>query len=284
MLKGNEFRKFFDGNSAYISNYDFTAVVTNDSRLVTLTGLPFTLSEEAVVGGICWNITQNELVPNEDITITTAPSVTITFNDIADDNVFTTGDKLLLILNGPNRLSSSGGINSAVVAGEDAGTSTDDAVLIAGFDGTNFRLLSVNTSGELILASYSSSSNAERVEEINSLNQQYVYEETELTNIASGTTGYIYFDFDGFKSSAIQTIISGAGTLTYYLEATCQNDGTAPASCTYQDVTTDLAGSASFTASDIHFLDTTLPVKYLRLKYVTTVDVTNLTVYSKKLY
>lgn len=280
-VKANEFKKFFDGNSSYMSGVDFTVALGAGTKVATITGLPFTLIKESVMGGMFWDITNQRLIANEVFEITTAPSVTITFTNA--DNFDGTED-VLFILKGPNRLSAAGGINSAVVDGDGAGNSTDPAILVAGFDGTNFRLIKTNSDGEMILASYSVSATSDRVVETDPLDQKFLYEETELTNITSGTTGYIYFDMDGFKSMGIQSIISGAGTLEYTLEATIQNDGTAPTSCTYQDVTSDLTGSASFTASDLHFLDTPLPIKYLRLKYVTTVDVTNLTVYSKKLY
>ena len=171
---------------------------------------------------------------------------------------------------------------------------TDKGVAILGVnssdtvDSDDYGVVKINEDRQQEMAGYSSTSNSQRTSEVDGLDQKYAYEETELTNITTDTTGYIYFDMDGVKNIGIQTeVTNGTDTLTYTLEATNQNDGTAQTDCTYQDVTSDLTGSASFPASDFHLIDTPLPVKYLRLKYVTSNNSGNdcdLTVYSKKLY
>ena len=97
-----------------------------------------------------------------------------------------------------------------------------------------------------------------------------------LTNIATNTTGYGYIDLENYKYLVIQNETSGTtptDTLTLTLEATAQNDGTAAASCTYQDVTTELTGSASFVDTDcMWIIDIPVKFKYLRIKYVTSND------------
>jgi len=112
-----------------------------------------------------------------------------------------------------------------------------------------------------------------------------------LTNIDTNTTAYAYIDMDGYRYLTLQCETSGStptDTLTLTIEATCQDDGTAMASCVYQDVTNVLTGSASYVDADT-MMRVTTPVafKYIRLKYVTSNGGggdADLTVYAKKMY
>ena len=111
----------------------------------------------------------------------------------------------------------------------------------------------------------------------------------ELTNIAQSTTGYLYFDMAGFKYFALQLETSDAAptdTLTLTLEATCQDDGTAKESCTYQDITNLYFGVVSVVDQDVLWeADTPSLFKYVRVKYVTSGGGGNdadLTAYVKK--
>lgn len=75
----------------------------------------------------------------------------------------------------------------------------------------------------------------------------------DVTNETDGTNEY-YVDMDGYAGLNLQLIISGgSGTMTVTVEASAQDDGTAAASVTYIDVTSDVFGSASFTASTYLF-------------------------------
>ncbi len=149
-----------------------------------------------------------------------------------------------------------------------------------------------NLFGEQVMAGYTWATNSLRTEEIDPLDQKYVGETLiDENNIAQTTTAYGYIDMAGVKYLSIQAETSGTtptDVLTVTLEASTQDDGTSPASCDYQDVTSALTGSASFVDTDFYALiDTVLPVKYLRVKYTTSTDGGNdcdLTVYTKKLY
>lgn len=89
-----------------------------------------------------------------------------------------------------------------------------------------------------------------------------------VTNGTDGTYSY-YVDWETFKNYALQSKISGgSGTVTYTLESSAQNDGTAAASVDYIDTTSALTGAASHTATTYHFLDTALVSKYLKIKVV----------------
>lgn len=68
----------------------------------------------------------------------------------------------------------------------------------------------------------------------------------DITNAAAGPA-YYYIDMSGFSKLGLQFEISG-GTGTLTLEGTIQDDGTAAASCTYQDIGSSTFGAASWTA------------------------------------
>ena len=110
----------------------------------------------------------------------------------------------------------------------------------------------VSNAGELFISGYVSASNSIRTNEINPLDQKYLSSTlVDITDIADGTYHY-YVDMAGFRKSAYQLILDGgSGTITVTFGMTVQDDGTAPGSCTYVDVTNDLAGVANFTASEL---------------------------------
>jgi len=155
--------------------------------------------------------------------------------------------------------------------------------------------------GQLVTAPYTWATNSDRTEEIDPLSQHYVNETLlDLTNIATNTTGYGYVDMNGFSGLSIQGETSGAtptDVLTVTIEGTNQDDGTAPASCTYQDITamaydyaTQALGTASWADTDFYaYLSPQVAglFKYVRVKYVTSNASGNdcdLTVYTKKAY
>jgi len=149
-----------------------------------------------------------------------------------------------------------------------------------------------NVYGELLIAAYTWLTNSIRIEEIDPLTEKHI-EETlvNVTNMAQATTFYAYFDMDGYRYFALQLETSGAApvdTLTMTMECSIQDDGTAPASCTYQDLTLDLFGVASVVdADDFWVVDTPLSVKYCRLVYTTNAGGGNdadLTAYLKRMW
>ena len=149
-----------------------------------------------------------------------------------------------------------------------------------------------NLFGELVVAGYDWAANAIRTKEIDPISQHFVGETLlDLTNIAETTTAYAYLDMAGYRGFSIQGETSGAtptDVLTVTIEGTNQDDGTAPASCAYQDVTNALFGVASWVDTDFFAVaDTLQSFKYIRVKYTTSTGGGNdcdLTVYSKKTY
>ena len=152
--------------------------------------------------------------------------------------------------------------------------------------------LAGDTSGQVQVAGYTSGTTSNRGEEIDPVSAHHPSETLlDLENIAQTTTGYGQIDMDGARFVAIQGDTSGAtptDVLTVTLEASVQDDGTAPGSCSYDDVTSDLAGVASWVDTDFFVVvDTSYPAKHLRVKYTTSTGGGNdadLTVYVRKVY
>jgi len=140
--------------------------------------------------------------------------------------------------------------------------------------------------------SYTAVTNSERMQEIDPVSSHYLGETLlSLTDIAQTTTGYGYIDMAGYRYITIQNETSDTtptDTLTLTLEASCRDDGTAAADCPYQDVTTALTGAASYVDQDCTWrISTPLPVKWLRVKYVTSTGGGNdcdLATYVKKMF
>jgi hypothetical protein len=139
---------------------------------------------------------------------------------------------------------------------------------------------------------YDSSTQSNKSAEVNPLSSHYVSETlVDETNITTNTTTYAYFDMNGYKYFALQGETSGAAptdVLTVTVEATAQDDGTAAASCDYQDVTNSQFGVASWVDTDfVGIGDEVQPFKYVRVKYVTSNgggSDADLLVYLKKLW
>ncbi len=135
---------------------------------------------------------------------------------------------------------------------------------------------------------HDSGTDSKKVFEINPLSEHHL-EET-LADETNGTDGtyYYYVDMDGYKHFSSQLELSGgSGTCTVTVEATNQDDGTAAASCTYQDVTSGLFNAASYTASDFLIADTAQSFKYIRYKVTASTGGANdadWTIYHKKQY
>lgn len=109
----------------------------------------------------------------------------------------------------------------------------------------------------------------------------------EVTNETDGTN-YYYIDMTGYQHLATQYVISGgSGTMTVTVEGSKQDDGTAAASCTYNDVTNAAYGVANWTASG-DYNDTAGffgNYKYVRIKTVSSTGGSNdadITIYGKQ--
>lgn len=132
-------------------------------------------------------------------------------------------------------------------------------------------------------------SNVHFVED-NPLSAQHVSETlVDDTNQTDGWNEY-FIDMDNYRNIGLQFSFScDAGAVDGYVFASLQNDGTAPASCFYTDMTNDLIGSTSIRAisgsdaNDIIFIDTSQPIKYIKVMVGNdTGDTADITIYSKK--
>jgi hypothetical protein len=127
------------------------------------------------------------------------------------------------------------------------------------------------TALELIDNAYTAGTTSLRTEEIDPLDQKLG--SATLADVTDGADGtyYYYVDKEGFRYEGIQaTLDGGSGTVTVTIECSIQDDGTAQASCSYVDVTSDVAGVASWTATFL-FTDNDQKLgacKYVRYKVV----------------
>lgn len=141
------------------------------------------------------------------------------------------------------------------VAGTDGvrleGYASDSQVAAVSANGDDVRL-ALSKHGEVYLASHTYPTQSDRAEEIDPANQWYEF--STLAAVTNGTDGtyYYYIPMAAYTRLDLQAVISGgSGTVTLTVEASIQNDGTAPASLTYADVTNQAYGSASFTATQM---------------------------------
>jgi hypothetical protein len=146
-----------------------------------------------------------------------------------------------------------------------------------------------NLFGEIVVAGYDWAAGLIRIAEQDPLDQRYLA--LVLAAITNGTdnTYYYYIDMTGFRKAGFQLELSGgSGTITVTVEGTLQDDGTAAASCTYQDITSATFGQVSYTATNM-LIDNGEKLacfKYVRLKVVAASGANNAdwTIYSKQLY
>ena len=145
-----------------------------------------------------------------------------------------------------------------------------------------------NINGEQVIAGYTWATQSIRTEEIDPISEKYVTETLATVTNGADATYYYYADMNGFKNFALQnTLNQGSGTVEATVEASLQDDGTAPASCTYIDITSGLTGYTAGTVSAIWNATTVRPYKYVRVKIVADTDAADdgdWTIYFKKLY
>lgn len=142
--------------------------------------------------------------------------------------------------------------------------------------------------GESYDAAHTYPTQSNRTEEIDPANQWYEY--STLVTVTNGTDGtyYYYIPMASYMRLDMQLILSGgSGTVTVTTEASIQNDGTAPASLSYLDVTNMAYGAASFTASAMLVDNTQFfgAFSYVRVKVVAATGGSNdgdWTIYMKK--
>jgi len=134
---------------------------------------------------------------------------------------------------------------------------------------------------------YDSGTDSGKVFEVNPVSDHHEEETQTITNLTSAVAQYMYIDMDGYRTLSIQIAsLTGVDTHTVTLEGTNQDDGTAAASCTYQDVTLALTGVASVAATSFWIINTPVAFKYLRIKDLTAGGNNDgdITCYIKKMY
>ena len=111
---------------------------------------------------------------------------------------------------------------------------------------------------------YTPSKEPIKVIEQNPIGQQYISDKVSESNLAASTY-YYYFDMAGYNHCSFQFVLTG--TLVLTIEGTMQDDGTAQAACSYDDISS-MYGAANWTA-DASLVDSAgvaRGYKYLRVK------------------
>jgi hypothetical protein len=138
----------------------------------------------------------------------------------------------------------------------------------------------VNAYGERVLASHDWTLNSNRINETNPLSEQYASDAFEETAIVAGASYYHYIDMGGYSHLTItgnNTNGTGGATQLITLEATCQDDGTAPgsiAASAWVDITqygvdwlSGIAAVASAAGKFAWAIMDASRFKYVRIKY-----------------
>lgn len=182
-----------------------------------------------------------------------------------------------VLVNGTNGVSMTSSSNVITVSGAGTPFASGDSYRVG---------IAYQTKG------YTAGTASNRMQEIDPISEKHV-EETliAVTNQTTNTTAYAYMDMDGYSTLALQGETSDTtptDVLTVTVEASIEDDGTAAASCAYQDVTNLLFGVASWVDTDFFgVVNLPFPVKYIRVKYVTSNGGGNdadLTVYAKRMF
>lgn len=167
---------------------------------------------------------------------------------------------------------------------EESGGSVSSNIKITGPLG----LKSASESVSVVGANFDSSSGANKVFEIAPIWTNHVEETLADVTNETNATNFYFIDFDGYKHGALQIEIDAGAvdTTTVTFEMSIQDDGTAAASATYQDVTSAFFGVASITADNILIIDTPIAAKFFRVKTVTAGgnNDADYTLFWKKLY
>ena len=120
---------------------------------------------------------------------------------------------------------------------------------------------------------YDTSSQADKSAEVAPVYTHNVGDTLAEVTDETSATNYYYLDSAGYLNWGFQADTSGAtptDTLTITIEASFQDDGTAQASASYQDVTNILAAVANWVDVDVMlFVDTVMQPKFWRIKTVT---------------
>ena len=125
------------------------------------------------------------------------------------------------------------------------------AVQDAALGNTESTHLVTNLYRELITAAFDWASQADRTEEQDPLDTRHVSDTLAATNIDANTVFDFYLDMDGYKDLTIQlaTWTPGGGTIAIEVEFSNENNGTAPAACTYDNVSLRRYGATPILAA-----------------------------------
>lgn len=278
------------GNNIWSNPQDFAPTAVAGTKTITFAGIAPELA--AVIDTINFSaavIKRTSAAGVVDMLPTTSVAYlagTLTLADMTAN--FVAGDTVLVFLPGPDKA-----YDQANDASRVGGTAADDAPAVgnpvymgaryladifasvvsatgdaAGLVTDQFRRLHVRPAG------YDSIGDGIRALLASSLAEPQPFDISQTTVIGLGTYDYP-LDLDDYKYWTLQwSVTAGTSDKILTVWATDQDDGTAPASCLYQDVTLSWFGAASFsvaggaTGSTVLEIDTPSTWRYVRVRIV----------------
>lgn len=275
-------------NDIHLSGSFTVASMPYISGTVTVSNMPY-ISGMVSLKSNSFSVLQATHWSPADFTVTYSSSTTLN----ASGGSFTIDDSTCVILE--IRVKNSSGVVSIYKNGVEGISITSSAgvITIAGagtpFAATDLRYaVSICYQGKAIAISDNTVRTKETYPDYNQ------YANVAIVTTATSTS---YIDMDGYNSIGLQFIqvngAAGANNTSTQILATMQNDGTAPASCTYVDITSALntiggavssiaTTSAALTALLFDNNKITGNVKYL--KVVSTISNAQLSILGKKAY
>lgn len=254
------------GNNIWSNPQDFTATANAGAKTITFAAYASTILSAGVstlnfTAAVIKRISTTGVVDTLPTTNVAFLADVLTLADMTA--VFAAGDRVLVFVPGPDKAYDQ--TNDAARSG---GLVADDAVAVgnplllgakyvadifasvvaasgnmAGLVTDQFRRLHVRPAG------YDSVGDGIRALIASSLAEPQPIDMSQTAAAADGPYAY-YIDVDDYKYLSLQwSVTAGTSDKILTVLATNQDDGTAPASCTYIDVTLDWFGAASFSVA-----------------------------------
>jgi hypothetical protein len=208
---------------------------------------------------------------NADFITAYTAATQLTLSSLPSDITAFVADDIVSIV----QIATDGSVTATYTRDDAAITMSGNVITVAGasFAATDTFVVYTNVAKPSGGLSYTTATQSDRVEEIDPLSSHYVGETLADVTNETDATNYYYMDMAGFKYFSVDVNTGGTAptsTLTVTIEAGNQDDGTAPASIFYTDVTQDWFGVASVVDTDFRWeMDTPKAIKYVRIKTVT---------------
>ena len=255
------------GNNIWSNPQDFAATAVAGTKTITFAGFTSTVLSSVIAtlnfsAAVIKRVSATGAVDTLPLTNVAYAAGVLTLADMTAN--FVAGDTVLVFLPGPDKA-----YNQVYDVTQVAGPTADDLPVtapgvrvsakyvadifasavsasnnVAALVTDQFRRLHVRPAG------YDSVGDGIRALIASSLAEPAYMDLSQTTSVAGGVSTDYYLDMDDFEYFSVQMYsTAGSYTKTVKFYMTDQDDGTAPASCNYNDVTNSWFGAASFVAA-----------------------------------